>query len=323
MQKPLVTIICGGLNAEKFVQRSLKSILAQSYENVECIFVNDGSVDNTGNIAESFVPLFYEKGFTYKIIQQQNMGFYPQSGIIKSRGKYICTLDVDDVLLPDSIEKRVSFLENNLDYSAVRTNGYVVQENDLDNQSVLFITDINEKNNIDIFEDLLFGKTNNWAGSYMVKSSVLFEIYPDKIVPMNRFGQNLQILMPVVYQNKTGFIDEPLMKYIKHDASFTTAVKSYQEKYIQLIEFKKIRKSMLDLLKIKDEKLTMGLDEAYNNIFLNLAFNFSEKEKFNIFYKKIKHKTINDKIKYTEINNKKTAFYYFRLFYFFKNRLGL
>ena len=321
MNKPLVSLICGGLNVEKFVNRCFTSVLQQTYENVEFIFINDGSTDNTSEIVEKFVREFKNKGYVFKIVNQKNMGFYPQSGIKISTGKYICTLDADDVLLPESIEKRVSFLEKNPDFVAVRTNGFIVNENNLEDTSKLFVTDEGEKKETNIFEDLLYGKTNNWAGSYMIKAYELFKIYPDKIVPMNRYGQNLQILMPVAYRNKTGFIDEPLMKYIKNESSFTMSANNFEAQIKQAEEFKNIRLSILELLELKNIQFIEKLNLEYNKTFLDIAFSFNKKVNYNKFYIKLEKKTIQDKINFHRINNNIFSHYIFRILKYIYQKL--
>lgn len=313
MQKPLVSLICGGLNVEYFINQCFTSVLQQTYENVEFIFVNDGSTDSTKEVVENFIEEFRNKGYIFVVINQENIGFYPQSGIKVAKGKYICTLDADDILMPDSIQKRVFFLETNPDFVAVRTNGFIVDENNLEDTSKPFVKVEKEKLETNVFEDLLYGRTNNWAGSYMVKSSELFKFYQNKVVPMNRYGQNLQILMPITFNNKIGFIDEPLMKYVKNSASFTMSANNYEKQIKQAEEFFKIRKSILDLLNINNQNFIEKLDQVYNRIYLEIAFNFNEKIEFNKFYEKINNKTLQDKINFYKINNNVLLHYWFRI----------
>lgn len=309
----MVTLVSGCYNGEQFIHRCFQSVLEQTYHNIEFIFVDDGSRDNSLEVAKSFEDDFLKRDFLFKIISQENMGFYPQTGIKNCSGKYISTLDIDDILLHESIEERVFFLEGNPDFAAVRTNGYFVAEENIDASTGLFVTEAEEKENTEIFDTLLLGKTNNWAGSYMVRASELFRIYPDKTVPMNRFGQNLQILMPVCYGNKTGFIDKPLMKYVKHVKSFTSSQNGYEVKKRQLEEFKKIRQSVLETLNINEPKRLDSLDRAYEVFFLNLAYFSHQKEDFNNLFKRIRKPTGDQKIMFAEINGNIFSSYMHRL----------
>lgn len=299
---PLVSLITGCYNGEKFIERAFHSILEQTYSPIELIFVNDGSNDGSLLKAESFIEIFHRKGIELIIIDQHNQGNYSTSGIKQALGKYISILDIDDYLMPESIQVRVSFLEQNETYVAVRTNGYEVYENDLENRTRLFVVDEVEKKREDIFEDLLFGRTNNWAGSYMVRSNILFECYPDRIVPLSRFGQNLQILMPVAYKGKVGFIDKPLMKYIRNETSLTMSHKTF-ESQIKLYEgFKEIRLSILNKLNINDSQLFQAIDQLYLNFFVDISFDFQRKTEFNFYYAQLIHTTISDKIRFHILN---------------------
>ena len=50
--KPFISVVIPAYNAEQFLDETLESVLSQTYENWECIIVNDGSTDNTGEIAK-------------------------------------------------------------------------------------------------------------------------------------------------------------------------------------------------------------------------------------------------------------------------------
>ncbi len=310
---PVISVVTGCFNGAQFIERAFNSILNQTYAPIELIFVNDGSTDTSLSIAQSFQTVFEQKNIAFIIIDQENKGYYPTSGIKQATGKYITTLDIDDYLMPESLEKRVSFLEKNKEYGGVRTNGFEVNEDNLEDQSRLFVIEKKEKNNEFIFEDLLFGRTNNWAGSYTVRTSILFEYYKDKVVPGTRYGQNLQILMPIAYKHKIGFIDEPLMKYIRHSQSFTISNNTYENRINQLNEFKNIRISILDFLNCKTDKLISKLNQSYLPIFLNVAYTFDEVTEFNAFYKELQVKTISEKITFHTINKNKILHYFYRI----------
>lgn len=310
----MVSLITGCFNGEQFIERAFNSILAQTYNNIELIFVNDGSTDKSLSIATGFSNFFEENGIKFKIINQENKGFYPTFGILEATGKYISTLDIDDYLMPQSIAKRVLFLEENKSYGGVRTNGYEVDEEDLENCTKLFVTDENEKRNEYIFKDLLLGKTNNWAGSYMVRSSILFDYFPDHLVPGNRFGQNLQILMPVAYQNRIGFIDEPLMKYIRNSQSFTISNHTFENRINQYEGFRDIRFEMLDFLNIYSKDLIHQVNQLYTTLFLNTSYNFNKQQEYNFYYAQVENKTISVKIRYHLINKNIIRAYLYRIY---------
>jgi len=310
-----VSLITGCLNGEKFIERCFDSILAQTYPNIEVIFVDDGSTDNSLKIAESYCEKFAERGFSFHIIAQKNMGFYPQSGIKIATGDYITTLDIDDLLLPESIERRAELLNKNNEFAAVRTNGSVVQD------TLESIGLLNEPNydSVNVFEDLLYGKTTNIPGTYMVRADVLFEYYPDRIVPMDRLTQNLQILLPVTYQRKVGYIDEPLMQYIRHDEQCTADNNDYETAKKLMNSFKEVRRTILRRMNLLTHDIESKLDKTYDILFLRLAYRYKSVNEFNFLFSKIPTPNFEERFLHASINKKVIIKLFLRL----QNKVGL
>jgi glycosyltransferase involved in cell wall biosynthesis len=312
-----VSLITGCYNGEKFIPRCFDSIINQTYMDIEVVFVDDGSTDNSLKIAESFREKFVGKGFDFIVVSQKNMGFYPQSGIKVSSGKYITTLDIDDLLLPESIKKRAEFMENHPDFSAVRTNGSVVYEDDKKKPISFFMDKFYDSENV--FEDLLYGKTTNIPGTYMVKADLLFEYYPDKIVPMNRFTQNLQILLPVTYKRKVGYIHESLMQYMRHDQAFTADKNDFETTKKQFESFKEVRRDLLQRMNLLTPDIELKLNRTYESIFLGLAYKFKNVIEFNRLFKIVDNPNLEERIQNSSINNKKMT----HLFLKIQNKIGL
>lgn len=113
---PKVSIIIPTYNRLKFLQEAIDSVLAQHYQGYELIVVDDGSTDNTRQIAQK-----YSGKISY--IYQENRGVSAarNRGIDKSTGEYLCFLDSDDLWKPDKLSTQVSFMDNNLDYPVCYT----------------------------------------------------------------------------------------------------------------------------------------------------------------------------------------------------------
>lgn len=307
----MVSIVIPCFNGEKFISRCFNSILNQSYNNIEVILVNDGSVDKSEEIIKLERLKFKEKNIKFKYIYQQNKGAGGaiNSGLKHVTGKYLTLLDIDDYLMPNSIEEKVRFLEDNKEYDIVRTNGYYVSEENLNNETNLFVVNDDEKNNIYIFDDLIEAKTNNWAGSYMLRSSKLFEFYKDRNIYESKYGQNLQLLLPLAYKGKSGFIDKPLMKYIRQENSLSQLKGDFNLEVKNLLGYKQIRKHMLNIILSDDElnKYLERLEIVYAKYLMNLAFYKKDikllKENY-IMLKKYKANDIEYKILYYNATNK-------------------
>ena len=110
---PLVSVTIPVYNSEKYLKKTIESVLNQTYENFELILVNDASTDASKELIFSFSDSrirYYENSTNQGIVNTRNecLGY--------AKGKYIAILDHDDVSLPIRLEKEVEFLESNADY---------------------------------------------------------------------------------------------------------------------------------------------------------------------------------------------------------------
>lgn len=114
-------------NAEKYIGKTLESVLSQSYSNFEVIIIDDCGRDNSMNIVRKYAD---ER---FKIIQNsRNSGisYSRNRGFAASSGKYIAILDNDDIAMPTRLEKQVDFLEKNEDIDVVGGRSIWIDENE-------------------------------------------------------------------------------------------------------------------------------------------------------------------------------------------------
>lgn len=307
MKKVSVIIPC--YNGEKFVDRCLKSVLTQDYPDIEVIVVNDGSTDRSKEKILAWVTQFEKKGFKLVYVQQENRGLggAVNTGLKYVSGVYLMLLDIDDEYLPGAISEKAEFLEKNSDMDVVRSNGWYVR----DTGKFLFVYDKEEKVIEDVFTALLEGKTNNWAGSYMIRTRSLFRFYPNREIYSSRYGQNLQLLLPLTYKKKCGFIDKPHMNYIQQKESLSKTadtsisknrsvenaqgyrdirvrlidqiVKSEKErsKYFNIVQITYLRNVMQIAIEYQDDCL---FSKAYNEIYKYGSPSLDDRIKYCVFY---------------------------------------
>ncbi|MEO7046083.1 MAG: glycosyltransferase family 2 protein [Ferruginibacter sp.] len=105
----LVSVIVPCYNYAHFLAEALDSVLAQTYPHWECIIINDGSPDNTEEVALAYC----KKDARIKYFYKANGGHSSARnfGIKHSSGKYILPLDADDILSESYVEKAVDVLE--------------------------------------------------------------------------------------------------------------------------------------------------------------------------------------------------------------------
>lgn len=101
-----VSIIVPCYNQAVFLSEALDSVLAQTYTNWECVIVNDGSSDNTGEVVQRYI----KQDTRFKYIEQPNKGpaAARNNGIEHSCGEFILPLDADDLIAPTYLEKAVN-----------------------------------------------------------------------------------------------------------------------------------------------------------------------------------------------------------------------
>lgn len=237
---PLVTILTPCYNGEEFLHRYFESILAQTYDNLELIFVNDGSADRTEEIAMSYRSALEARGIVFKYLYQPNGGQAKamNTGFRKMTGKYLVWPDSDDRLEPDAIEKRVAFLESHPEFDFVRSTG-----DTFDFDSGKYLGTINfygDASGEDIFLDLIQERTYCACGCYMIKTEMLREIYPDLTIYETNVGQNWQILIPIAGRGKCGYIDEDQYHIAVRQDSHSRKTRTLEEEVARRLELKKV-----------------------------------------------------------------------------------
>lgn len=105
MSTPLVSVVVPCFRQGKYLSEALQSVLDQTYLNWECIVVNDGSPDNTEEIAAGWL----KRDDRFKYLYQDNSGVSSarNTGISHSNGEFILPLDADDRISREYIEKAV------------------------------------------------------------------------------------------------------------------------------------------------------------------------------------------------------------------------
>lgn len=106
----LVSVIIPVYNAAKFLDRTISSVLSQTYKNIEMVLVDDCSKDNSAEIIKKYQQ--NHLGIIYKL-QEKNMGaaVARNTALCIARGQYVAFLDSDDEWLPDKLTKQIDLLK--------------------------------------------------------------------------------------------------------------------------------------------------------------------------------------------------------------------
>ncbi len=103
MNSELISIIVPIYNVEKYLRQCLDSIQNQTYQNFECLLINDGSPDNSADICREYV----EKDSRFKYFEKENGGLSDARnyGTRQSKGSYLTFVDSDDWLEHDALDR--------------------------------------------------------------------------------------------------------------------------------------------------------------------------------------------------------------------------
>lgn len=109
---PLISVIIPCYNAEKFVEQAVRSIMEQTYQNLEIICINDYSKDSTGTILQKLAKedsriVYVENEENLKLVKTLN------KALLLCKGQYVARMDADDISLSQRIEKQLLFLQEN------------------------------------------------------------------------------------------------------------------------------------------------------------------------------------------------------------------
>jgi glycosyltransferase involved in cell wall biosynthesis len=103
--EPLISVIITNYNYGQYVTKAIKSILAQTYKNIELIIINDGSTDNSDEVIKECISRY--PGRNIKYVNRKNMGivYTRNEGIELAKGEFISYLDADDYFNRNYISK--------------------------------------------------------------------------------------------------------------------------------------------------------------------------------------------------------------------------
>lgn len=123
-EKPLVSILLLSMNHEFYIEQCIQSIINQTYKNIEIIYLDNASTDNTYLIGKKLLEEF---GITFKtFLNKESKGISQNLNFLldHSSGQYISPLSTDDWFAPENIEKKIKFYLDNPTTGALFSNGW-------------------------------------------------------------------------------------------------------------------------------------------------------------------------------------------------------
>lgn len=218
-----ISVVMPAYNAEKYICKSIDSILRQTFSDLEFIIVDDGSTDNTPNLIRK-----YDDTRIRICINPKNRGsvYCLRQAIYLSQTNYIATQDADDISFLDRLQQEYEFLEINRDIFCVGGHAIKINENDdeigvwtfppADNNDILQML-INQKKSPIINPTSMFRKNDyiqigGYSDNPQVTASYDLELWTKAVLNGKKFA-NLQKF---------------LLYYRWHPQSMTQRLKSQQ-----------------------------------------------------------------------------------------------
>jgi glycosyltransferase involved in cell wall biosynthesis len=249
---PLVSVIIPTYNRSQYICYAIDSVLAQTYENIEIIVVDDGSTDDTRDILQ-----LYDSKIKYIFQNNSGPSTARNSGIKQANGDLIAFLDSDDIWLPEKLEYQVQLLEQSPDSIGLVACGYYIIDalgKKIGNPKI----NRNHKIHKSFLIEIMVHNALSGGGSGALVRRECFKkvgLFDEELW----IGEDWDIWIRISKQYEIAFVESPLFKYRTHLGNLCNCNPRSKEDAKRIVR-KNIEKRNLILL-IK----------AYSNIYLNEA----------------------------------------------------
>ena len=233
----LVSVIVPVFNSERFLKKTIHSILGQTYKNLEIIAIDDGSTDNSLKILEDFSEKII-------VITQENQGLSASlnTGLEHCTGSWFKWFSPDDILYPNAIETLLFKAKHLPENSIIYSNWDIIDESDKKLRS-FSETNFNDLNVEDFNVRLLDGQLINVNTSLIPISLFQKGIKIQELVDPVLIDYDLFLQAGILFQTKYYLINEPLIAYRVHSDQL-----SHQNIVENLENLSEIRQNVLSKL---------------------------------------------------------------------------
>ena len=119
MMNKVVSIIVGEYNSESFIEKNVRSLLNQTYKNIEILLYDDASTDSTREIMKKIQAEFSDKIRIFYSDENKGVGYGRNYCLAQAKGEYVLFMDHDDYIHDSYVERVLKFAEKNPDYDIV------------------------------------------------------------------------------------------------------------------------------------------------------------------------------------------------------------
>lgn len=219
--KKLVSIIIPTFNRAHLIGETLDSVLAQTYQNWECIIVDDGSTDNTVEIINEYIKKDSRFQLYHRPLDRIKGGNASRNyGFELSKGEFINWFDDDDIMIDTFISKKLELFSEEIDL--------VICSGTYTDQNLKALKDINLDMKSFLFKDYVLWRLQILTPSILFRKSFLKnkELFSVNIAR----GQESELFSRLFYNlspHKYVVLNESLFLYRQHENTKTFANNSY------------------------------------------------------------------------------------------------
>jgi len=308
---PLVSIIVPAYNSGEFISKVIDSALNQTYRNAEIVVVDDGSTDNTREILD---PYIQNRQIRYFYHSNAGHGAARNRGIEHSRGEFICFLDHDDLMIPDSVESRLSAFEKYPGLEFVFTDCRKVFVNDIGEERVYRERDLHEAGFLHTIPDTCIDEQGDgiyifnrelssslllwcfiWIGAVMIRKGVFEKagLFDESL----RVSPDYDLWIRISFLSQIGFLDKCTAIYRTNSGSMS------KNQVALLSENIKIREKYLKGASELEGSYRKKLKDLLGTMFFSKGYLLMQSE----LHKESKHDFVNS-IKYSPLHFRSYVF---------------
>ena len=268
---PLVSVVIPAYNHEKYVQETIKSVIDQTYQNLELIIIDDGSKDNTWQKIQELSDICKKRFNNFVAQTQQNQGtnITLNKAISLCKGKYVSVIASDDTYQPQAMEEQVKVMEENStvvqvlpDNTSINREGKIFKGFEWHGKTFTLRSEYWQERYPDFdFSGDDFHSYQNvlekdfWSNGALWKKEALDKFFP---VPTERMSEDYYINLQLAKLGVVKFINQSLYLYRIYDSNTLK-----NEDYMKMISTNVRIAEMKNVLKPGQEKWKKILKETW------------------------------------------------------------
>jgi len=253
---PKVSVIIPTYNSANYLPEAIESVLAQTYKDFEIIVINDGSTDNTKEIVAPYLDRII-----YSEVPNGGPAKARNRAIRESSGEYVAFLDADDIWYPDKLDRQITVLSGNQNYSLVHSDASYTRTYSSQESRTWF----NLKKRVKtgwVFSELL-------SENFILVPSVI--IKRDCLERVGLFDEDLKcwegydLWLRIAFEHQIGLVNTPLFFRRIHESNLFYSDPLYEVLGLITI-MKKWDNQALKLTEVDRKTINQRLKLGYNRM---------------------------------------------------------